>query len=103
MTKELRVGRAISEAAVAGLLLALAMPLPLLALNGSWHAQQQAQQAPQPSFDQADRNRDGFIDKSEAAIVPGLSANFEKMDTNKDGKLDRGEFEKALVALDSKK
>lgn len=99
MTKELRIGRAISEAAIAGLLLALAMPLPLLALN----APLLAQQAPQPSFEQADRNKDGMIDKSEAAVVPGLSANFEKMDTNKDGKLDRSEFERALVALEQKK
>src|SRR4051812_38273433 len=55
------------------------------------------------SFDECDRNRDGWLDKSEAASVPGLSANFERVDLNKDGRLDRGEFEKALSLLDSQR
>jgi Ca2+-binding EF-hand superfamily protein len=54
-----------------------------------------------PSFEECDRNNDGFLDKSEAGTVPGLSANFERVDTNKDGKLDPAEFEKALAFLDT--
>ena len=52
-----------------------------------------------PGFDQADRNKDGFLDKSESGVVPGLSANFERADLNKDGKLDRAEFDKGLEIL----
>jgi hypothetical protein len=52
-----------------------------------------------PSFDQADRNHDGFLDKSEAGRIPGLSANFERADRNRDGKLDQAEFEKGLQIL----
>lgn len=52
-----------------------------------------------PSFEQADRNKDGFVDKSESGVVPGLSANFERADRNKDGKLDKAEFEKGLDIL----
>ena len=52
-----------------------------------------------PSFEQADRNKDGFIDKSEAGVVPGLSANFERADRNRDGRLDQAEFEKGLQVL----
>jgi hypothetical protein len=56
-----------------------------------------------PAFDDCDRNRDGFLDKSEASAVPGLSAYFERVDTNKDGKLDAGEFDKALAFLESQR
>jgi EF hand len=52
-----------------------------------------------PSFEQADRNKDGFLDKSESGVVPGLSANFERADRNRDGKLDREEFAKGLQIL----
>ena len=52
-----------------------------------------------PSFEQADRNKDGYLDKSESGVIPGLSANFERADRNKDGKLDRAEFQKGLEIL----
>ncbi|HEV3010354.1 MAG TPA: hypothetical protein VGX52_15105 [Burkholderiales bacterium] len=52
-----------------------------------------------PDFDQADRNKDGFVDKSEAGVVPGLSANFERADSSRDGKLDREEYAKGLQIL----
>jgi hypothetical protein len=55
--------------------------------------------ATQPSFEEADRNRDGFVDKSEAGVVPGLSANFERADRSRDGKLDPQEFAKGLEIL----
>ena len=56
-----------------------------------------------PSFEKLDRNKDGYLDKSEAGAVPGLSANFEKADTIKDGKLDTAEFARALATLDLNK
>ena len=52
-----------------------------------------------PGFEKADRNKDGFVDKSESGMVPGLSANFERADRNRDGKLDAEEFEKGLQIL----
>jgi hypothetical protein len=52
-----------------------------------------------PNFDKADRNKDGFVDKSESGVVPGLSANFERADRNRDGKLDAQEFDKGLQIL----
>jgi hypothetical protein len=62
-------------------------------------AQQPAPQLDHPGFEQADRNKDGLLDKSEAGVVPGLSANFERADRNRDGKLDRAEFDKGLQIL----
>jgi hypothetical protein len=58
-----------------------------------------ARPADEPNFQRADRNKDGFVDKSEAGVVPGLSANFERADRNKDGKLDQEEFAKGLQIL----
>ena len=52
-----------------------------------------------PTFEQVDRNKDGFVDKSEAGVVPGLSANFERADRSKDGRLDSAEFVKGLEIL----
>lgn len=60
---------------------------------------QQPQQLDHPGFEQADRNKDGYLDKSEAGVVPGLSANFERADRNRDGKLDRAEFDRGLQIL----
>ena len=62
-------------------------------------AAQQPAPLDHPGFEQADRNKDGFVDKSEAGVVPGLSANFERADRNRDGKLDQGEFDKGLQIL----
>ena len=45
-----------------------------------------------PPFELVDRNKDGFINRAEAAGVPGLAADFEKLDANRDGRLDRLEF-----------
>ena len=53
----------------------------------------------QTGFEKADRNKDGVVDKSEAGVVPGLSANFERADLNRDGKLDADEFAKGLQIL----
>jgi EF hand len=57
------------------------------------------QAADAPDFERTDRNKDGFVDKSESGVVPGLSANFERADASKDGKLDREEFAKGLQIL----
>lgn len=70
-------------------------PAPASAAQGST-----APVAPDhPGFEQADHNKDGHVDKSEARVVPGLSANFERADRNRDGKLDQAEFEKGLEIL----
>lgn len=43
-------------------------------------------------FDKLDKNKDGALDKTEAAMEPRLLANFDAADTNKDGKVDKAEW-----------
>ena len=65
-------------------LAALLLPLPYMTVTASPKAT--------PVFELVDRNRDGYIDRREADVVPGLLADFDKMDRNADGRLDRVEF-----------
>lgn len=46
---------------------------------------------------QVDSNRDGFIDRAEAANKPRLLARFDQMDTNKDGRLGADEHPKTRM------
>jgi len=49
----------------------------------------------QTKFDSLDTNRDGYIDKQEAAADPQLAKQFERLDANKDAKLSMTEFNNA--------
>jgi len=44
------------------------------------------------AFARADRDRDGYIDASEAGLIPGLVPLFALIDRNGDGKIDRQEL-----------
>jgi len=89
---------------------ALMAALPIVTAQQAQHMKKEEARAQQSSaaagatasssdFENADRNKDGFVDKSEAGVVPGLSANFERADRSRDGKLDREEFAKGLEIL----
>jgi hypothetical protein len=90
---------------------AIMVGLPLVVSSQTQEAKKETRAAPPapqpsaqssadfPSFETADRNKDGQLDKSEAGVVPGLSANFERADRNKDGRLDKNEFAKGLEIL----
>ena len=47
------------------------------------------------AFAKADTNKDGKLDKQEAAMMPALADKFDQLDTNTDGSLSREEFSKA--------
>ena len=50
----------------------------------------------QPTFEQYDRNRDGYVDRAEALAMPELDRVFNEADRRSDGRLDKVEFARAL-------
>ena len=110
MSKRLREGRNVFLLFLGATFVSLIAALPIVTAQTQPEERKPAVQpaasgssvaAPsdQPSFEKADRNRDGMVDKSEAGVVPGLSANFERADRNRDGRLDAAEFERGLQIL----
>lgn len=107
MKQTLRPRRNVFLLFLGSIFVALMTALPLVVAQNATTTDETpaAQAARQPdtedhaSFEQADRNKDGTLDKSEAGRIPGLSANFERADRNKDGKLDKAEFDKGLHIL----
>jgi hypothetical protein len=55
------------------------------------------------TFEQIDRDKDGFIDSIEAQALGGLTAVLDGADANQDGKLDKVEFARALGFMDDQK
>ena len=56
--------------------------------------------APTRSFEQLDRNGDGWLDLAEALKLPGLSVVFERADANGDSRLSKVEYAQALAMLE---
>jgi hypothetical protein len=92
MTTRLRPARDFLIALVYGGMLLAFIPLPaLFALT--------ARPPIASAFEEADRNRDGFIDAAEGAFVSGMRSAFALADANQDGRLDRAEFARAMGML----
>ena len=53
------------------------------------------------TFAKLDKDRDGYITKSEAAADKGLAKDFDKFDLNHDGKLNRAEYLAARAKEDT--
>jgi Ca2+-binding EF-hand superfamily protein len=75
------------------------MAAPLLSSVDS--ASAGASRRPLPTFEQADRNRDGYVSRFESRAVRGLSESFERSDSNGDGRIDKVEYARALAVLDA--
>ena len=53
-----------------------------------------------PPFAELDRNRDGYVDSSEAAAYPAYAGTFSWADASGDGRLNLAEFNAALKRLE---
>jgi len=53
------------------------------------------------SFRVLDKNKDGYLSRTEAAGNPDLAKRFKEADTNNDGKLSRVEYFKIMAKIDT--
>jgi hypothetical protein len=85
--------------AVMPLALLMALPITTQTAENGFAGIGRTAPARAPLFEQVDRNRNGFIELPEAAVLPGLGAQFEHVDANQDGRLSKVEYAKALSLM----
>lgn len=73
--------------------LSVAVALALTSVAAFAQVKQAAHNDAKPRMQQLDVNKDGKIDRSEAAKAPKLAKRFEQMDVNKDGYLDKTDMQ----------
>ena len=79
--------------------MSLMCALPIVTTSLALHHQRSAPVAQQPTFEQFDRNRDGYVDRAEALALPELDRIFNEADRRSDGRLDKVEFARALAMI----
>lgn len=77
------------------------MAAPLLHSLSSANASAGASRRALPTFEQADRNRDGYVSRFESRAVSELVdvERFERADRDGDGRIDKDEYARALAAV----
>ena len=80
-----------------------ALPIVSAALPTVQYARFAASSYGEPTFEQLDFNHDVYVDRDEAARLPGLDVVFDKADRRADGRLDKVEYAKALALRDERK
>ena len=76
-----------------------ALPIVTASLGTQRFAVAQPDAPREFTFEELDRNRDGYVDRAEAGAQPGLNAVFDRADRHPDGRLDKVEFAKALSMI----
>lgn len=108
MNHRLRQERTVFLLFLGALFVSLMSALPILTatLPAARFVQTQAASAAGASgpatFEQLDRNHDGYVDRAEAAALPGLERVFNRADRRPDGRLDKVEYAQALALMDSR-
>ena len=85
------------------MLLAVAVAMLLLGVPLAKQTSQSAAagaSVPAKTFEQLDRNADGWLERNEAVKLPGLAIVFERADANGDERLSKVEYAQALAMLE---
>jgi Ca2+-binding EF-hand superfamily protein len=72
-----------------------------LAVGTSYAEDKIGKDANDPGFHALDKNKDGYISRTEAAGNPALAKKFKQADKNGDGKLSRMEYLEAMTKQDA--
>jgi Ca2+-binding EF-hand superfamily protein len=72
-----------------------------LAVGSAYAEDKIGKDANDPGFKALDKDRDGYISRSEAKRNPTLFQNFKQADKNHDGKLSRSEYLEAMTKQDA--
>ena len=101
MNHRLRQERTVFLLYLGAVFISLMSALPIVTASLSAQRYMVAQPAAprELTFEQLDRNRDGYVDRAESEAQPGLSAVFDRADRHPDGRLDKVEFGKALSMI----
>jgi hypothetical protein len=104
MNHRLRHERNVFLLFLGALFVSLMSALPLLTarLQTVRYAQPQPSASAPVTFEQLDRNHDGYVDRAEAAALPGLERVFSRADRRPDGRLDKVEYAQALALMDAR-
>jgi hypothetical protein len=97
MNHRLRQERTVFLLYLGAVFISLMSALPIVTASLGTPRYAAAQPSPRElTFEQLDRNRDGYVDRNEAEGQPGLNAVFDRADRHPDGRLDKVEYAKAL-------
>ena len=73
-----------------------------LAVGAGYAEDKVGKDANDPGFNVLDKNKDGYISRTEAAGNPELAKKFKQADKNGDGKLSRTEYLAVMTKQDAK-
>jgi hypothetical protein len=100
MNHRLRQERTVFLLFLGAVFISLMSALPIVTASLGTPRYAAAPQAPhQLTFEELDRNRDGYVDRKEAEAQPGLNTVFDNADRHPDGRLDKVEYAKALAMI----
>ena len=103
MNQRLRQERSVFLLFLGAMFVSLMSALPIVTVTLPSARPAQLEPRAVVTFEQLDRNHDGYVDRGEALALPQLDRVFNEADRRPDGRLDKVEYAKALALIDELK